>query len=92
MSLAEIKSSLLRLTGKDSKQSILNMSRAEGLHEPLLPPFHLLTPKNRGPLVLVTGVILVVITTLTVAVKLWTRYATTRSLALNDATIIAAAV
>lgn len=63
-----------------------------GLYEPLIPPFEQLAGDNHGPIALATAVTLIVITGLTVAVKLWTRLATTRNLGLNDAAIIAAIV
>ncbi|KIX04957.1 uncharacterized protein Z518_05829 [Rhinocladiella mackenziei CBS 650.93] len=59
-----------------------------GINEPLLPPFQQITSNNRGPISLATAITLVVITSLTVAVKLWTRLSTTRTLGLNDLAII----
>jgi hypothetical protein len=91
-SLAKIKPLASTSSEVSSGQLVVNMSTGEGINEPLLPPLQSLTPTNRGPLALVTANTLVVITTLTVAVKLWTRYATTRTLGLNDAAMMAATV
>lgn len=63
-----------------------------GIYEPLMPPFHALTDTNRGPIAIVTSIPLIIIATLTVMVKLWTVYGTTRTLGLNDAAVIASAV
>lgn len=62
------------------------------LYEPLKPPFKELTPDNRGPIVLATAATIVVITGLTVGVKLWTRLATVRSIGANDIAILVAMV
>ncbi|EXJ65321.1 hypothetical protein A1O7_01662 [Cladophialophora yegresii CBS 114405] len=69
------------------------MSNSEGgIYEPLLPPLQDITATNRGPIALATAVTLLIVSTLTVVVKLWTRFATTRSFGLNDAAIIVAMV
>lgn len=62
------------------------------LYEPLKPPFENLTADNRGPIVLATAATIIVITGLTVGVKLWTRLATVRSMGPNDIAIVAAMV
>ncbi|OAL30249.1 hypothetical protein AYO20_08823 [Fonsecaea nubica] len=61
-----------------------------GIYEPLLPPLQDITPKDRGPIALATAVTLLVISSLTVGVKLWTRYATTRNFGANDIAMFAA--
>ncbi|KIW26305.1 uncharacterized protein PV07_09406 [Cladophialophora immunda] len=61
-----------------------------GIYEPLLPPLQDITPQNRGPIALATAVTLLVISSLTVGVKLWTRYATTRNFGSNDIVMFAA--
>lgn len=63
-----------------------------GIYEPLLPPYQLLTDANRGPLALVTATTLLIITTLTVSIKVWTIFATTRKLGFNDITMISSIV
>lgn len=63
-----------------------------GIFEPLLPPLQDITKTNRGPIALATAVTLIIITTLTVVVKLWTRYATTRNFGGNDYMMMAATV
>ncbi|KEF54873.1 uncharacterized protein A1O9_09316 [Exophiala aquamarina CBS 119918] len=60
------------------------------LYEPLKPPFEGLTPDNRGPIALATAATIVVITGLTVGVKLWTRLATIRTMGANDIAILVA--
>lgn len=62
------------------------------LYEPLKPPFEQLTADNRGPIVLATAATIVVITGLTVGVKLWTRLATVRTVGANDVAILFAMV
>ncbi len=62
------------------------------LYEPLIPPLEKLTSTNRGPIVLATGTTLLIITGLTVLVKIWTRLATTRNLGLNDYAILGSLV
>jgi len=62
------------------------------LYEPLKPPFESLTPDNRGPIILAVAATIIVITGLTVGVKLWTRIATTRSVGINDGAMILAMV
>jgi hypothetical protein len=63
-----------------------------GINEPLLPPLQDITATNKGPIILATAVTLFIISALTVIVKLWTRFATTRNLGANDAAILAALV
>lgn len=63
-----------------------------GIFEPLLPPLQDITKTNRGPIALATAVTLIIITTLTVVVKLWTRFATTRDFGGNDYMMMAATV
>ena len=65
---------------------------SSGIYEPLLPPLQDITATDRGPIALATAVTLLVISTLTVSVKLWTRIATTRNVGANDAAMIAAVV
>ncbi|OCT54487.1 hypothetical protein CLCR_00856 [Cladophialophora carrionii] len=69
------------------------MSGSEGgIYEPLLPPLQDITATNRGPVALATAVTLLIISTLTVVVKLWTRFATTGNFGLNDAAIVVSIV
>lgn len=63
-----------------------------GIYEPLKAPFQHLTATNRGPIAFVTAVALIVITSLTVLVKMYTTYTAARKLAWNDVTMLAAAV
>lgn len=63
-----------------------------GIFEPLSPPLQALTDTNRGPIVMVTSIPLIIVAALVVMVKLWTMYGTTRRLGLNDAAIIASIV
>lgn len=63
-----------------------------GIYEPLLSPFQILSDDNRGPVAFTTATTLIVITSLTVCIKLWTVWATTRKLALNDGIMIFALV
>ncbi|KAJ9606421.1 hypothetical protein H2200_009382 [Cladophialophora chaetospira] len=65
-------------------------SSGSGIYEPLRPPLQDITATNRGPIALATAVTLLIISTLTVSVKLWTRFATTRKLGANDVAIVAA--
>jgi type IV secretory pathway VirB2 component (pilin) len=67
-------------------------SEPHGLYEPLELPFQDLTDTNRGPIAFTTASTLIIITSLTVLVKLWTVWATTRKLALNDGIMILALV
>lgn len=62
------------------------------LYEPLKPPFESITADNRGPVALAVAVTIIVITGLTVGVKLWTRLATTRTVGFNDIAMVAALV
>jgi type IV secretory pathway VirB2 component (pilin) len=63
-----------------------------GLYEPLEPPYQNLTATNRGPIAFTAATTLIAITGLTTAIKLWTMYATTRRLGLNDGCMILALV
>ena len=62
------------------------------IYEPLSPAFHTITPTHKGPIIIVTSVPLLIVATLTVAVRLWTVYSVTRTLGPSEATIIAAIV
>jgi hypothetical protein len=63
-----------------------------GLYEPLLPPFQELSATRRGPAALVVATTFFIITTITVVIKVYTMYATTRKLGWNDGMMIASLV
>jgi hypothetical protein len=63
-----------------------------GLYEPLLPPFRELSATSRGPAALVVATTFFIITTITVVIKVYTMYATTRKLGWNDGMMVAALV
>ena len=63
-----------------------------GLYEPLFPPLQELSDTRRGPAALVVATTFTIITTITVAIKVYTMYATTRKLAWNDGMMLLALV
>lgn len=63
-----------------------------GLYEALIPPFQQITDTNRGPIALVVATTFMIITTLTVTVKVYTMYATTRKLSIGDGMMLLALV
>lgn len=63
-----------------------------GIYEPLQPPYQILSDTNRGPVALVTATTLIIITSLTVSIKVYTMFATTRKLGFNDLSMIGSMV
>lgn len=63
-----------------------------GIFEPLKPPFQALSDTNEGPLIMVVSIPMIAVACLTVLVKSWTAYGTTRRLGVSDATAISAMV
>lgn len=61
---------------------------ATGIYEPLMPPYHPLTDTNKGVVLMVVSIPVLVVSTLIVAVKLWTVYGITRKLGLSEVAII----
>jgi len=62
------------------------------IYEDLLPPYHAVSPGNKGAYALLTAVILIIIVGLAVSVKLQMTVATFRKLRYDDYTIIASMV
>jgi len=67
-------------------------SGQSGLYESLIPPYQQITDTNRGPIALVAATTFMIVTTLTVTVKVYTMYATTRKLSWGDGMMMLALV
>jgi len=67
-------------------------SRQIGLYESLSPPFQQITDTNRGPIAFVVATTFMIITALTVMIKVYTMYATARKLSWGDGMMMLALV
>lgn len=63
-----------------------------GLYEPLLPPYQELSGTRRGPAAFVVATTFLILSTITVIIKVYTMYATTRKLGWNDGMMVTALV
>lgn len=80
------------MASSSSASASASATPTTGIYEPLLPPWHPVTSSDRGAYAFLAPVVLIVLTGLTVTVKLQMTATTFRKLRLDDYALIAALV